>query len=181
MTKLTSKTATYGQASAAKRTIRFGGIAMALASAALLSGCINFQSVTPGMTVAEAVQKIGKPSTTCKRDDGTERLVWTTQPDGQFAWGTNTTPQGTVVGMQQLLTDKHFQVLANGRWDAQQVLCEFGEPDNKYSIAKGNEIVWSYRYLQNSVWPSIMYVFMGSQGKLVSHFHPAPDPAAIGH
>lgn len=163
-----------------KRPLRAGSLALAAASIALLAGCANYQSVKPGMPVAEAIQKLGKPSTTCTLEDGTQRLIWTMQPYGQYAWGTNTTKQGTVVEMKQLLTDAHFQVLANGKWNAQQVLCEFGEPANKYGIAKGDEIVWAYRYKQEGVWASMMYVYMGPQGNLVNRFHPAPDPDTLG-
>jgi len=163
-----------------KRSLRAGLVTFALVSVALLAGCVNYQSVKPGMTIAEAVQKLGKPSTTCTREDGTQRLIWTMQPYGQYAWGTNTTPQGTVVGVQQLLTDANFQKLATGRWTDKQVLCEFGEPANTYGIAKGNEIVWAYRYKQDDVWASMMYVYMGSQGNLANRFHPAPDPATLG-
>lgn len=180
MIKSTPNTTVHNQNPHAKRSVRLGGITAALACVTLLAGCVNFSSVTPGMPVAEALQKLGKPSTTCKRDDGTERLIWTMQPYGQFAWGTNTTPQGTVVGLQQLLTDAHFQVLATGSWNAQQVTCEFGEPANKYGVAKDNQIVWGYRYKQESVWPAMMYVYMGSDGNLVNRFHPAPDPDTLG-
>lgn len=160
--------------------LKRSGFALAVASIALLAGCANFQSVKPGMSVTEAIQKLGKPSTTCTLEDGTQRLIWTMQPYGQYAWGTNTTKQGTVVEMKQLLTDAHFQVLANGKWTAQQVLCEFGEPANKYGIAKGDEIVWAYRYKQEDVWAAMMYVYMGPQGNLVNRFHPAPDPDTLG-
>lgn len=180
MTKSTS-TLTGGKlAFGVKRPLQRGGMFMTVAAVALLAGCANYSSVKPGMPVSEAVQKLGKPTTTCSREDGTQRLIWTMQPYGQYAWGTNTTPQGTVVGLQQLLTDAHFQVLATGKWTDQQVLCEFGEPANKYGIAKGNEIVWAYRYKQESVWNSMMYVYMGPQGNLVNRFHPAPDPDTLG-
>jgi hypothetical protein len=161
----------------ALRPIRF---ALALTSIAILAGCANYQSVKPGMSTAEAIQKLGKPSTTCTRDDGTQRLIWTLQPYGQYAWGTNTTKDGKVVEMQQLLTDAHFQVLATGKWTDKQLACEFGEPANKYGIAKGNEIVWAYRYKQEGVWASMMYVYMGAQGNLVNRFHPGPDPDTLG-
>ncbi len=183
MTKLTSISARNPAsqlAAAFKRPLRAGGFALAAASVAVLAGCANYQSVKPGMSVAEAVQKLGKPTTTCTRDDGTQRLIWTMQPYGQYAWGTNTTKQGTVVEMQQLLTDAHFQVLANGKWTDQQVLCEFGEPANKYGIAKGNEIVWAYRYKQEGVWAEMVDVYRGQEGNLVSRFHPAPDPDTLG-
>ena len=179
MTKLTSVPARHpsGESKSIQRPFSF---ALTLVSAALLVGCANYSSVKPGMPVAEAIQKLGKPSTTCTLEDGTQRLIWTMQPYGQYAWGTNTTKQGTVVGLQQLLTDAHFQVLASGRWTDKQVACEFGEPANKDGISKGNEIVWAYRYKQEDVWNSMMYVYMGPQGNLVNRFHPAPDPDTLG-
>lgn len=161
------------------RHLRAGRFTLACVSIAVLAGCVNYSSVKPGMSIAEAVQKLGKPSTTCTREDGTQRLIWTMQPYGQYAWGTNTTPQGTVIGLEQLLTDAHFQKLATGRWTDQQVLCEFGQPANTYGISKGNEIVWAYRYKQDDVWASMMYVYMGPQGNLVNRFHPAPDPDTL--
>jgi hypothetical protein len=179
MTKLTTTSPGNSGNNLSKRSLRAGRLAFALASIVILAGCANFQSVKPGMSVAEAIQKLGKASTTCKRENGTERLIWTLQPYGQYAWGTDTTPQGTVVGMQQLLTDANFQKLATGRWTGQQVLCEFGEPANKDGVAKGNEIVWAYRYKQDDVWPSMMYVYMGSEGNLAHRFHPGPDPEAL--
>jgi hypothetical protein len=179
MTKMTALPSLKPDTALPKRPLRLGRLTLALASVAILAGCANYQSVKPGMSVGEAIQKLGKPSTTCKREDGTERLIWTMQPYGQYSWGTNTTPQGTVVGLQQLLTDANFEKLANGRWTDQQLLCEFGEPANKYGIAKGHEIVWAYRYKQDNVWASMMYVYMGPQGNLVNRFHPAPDPATL--
>jgi hypothetical protein len=180
MTKMTALPSRKPDTSLTKRPLGLGRLALAVASVAILAGCVNYQSVKPGMSVAEAIQKLGKPSTTCKRDDGTERLIWTMQPYGQYSWGTNTTPNGTVVGLEQLLTDANFQKLATGRWTDKQVLCEFGEPANTYGIAKGHEIVWAYRYKQDFVWASMMYVYMGPQGNLVNRFHPAPDPATLG-
>jgi hypothetical protein len=94
----------------ALRALRPVSLALALASITILAGCANYQSVKPGMSVSEAIQKLGKPSTSCVREDGTQRLIWTMQPYGQYAWGTNTTKDGKVVEMQQLLTDKHFEV-----------------------------------------------------------------------
>ena len=150
-----------------------------LACAALLTGCNTISSVAPGTPVADVIKVHGKPDSTCKNTDGTERLVWTGQPYGQFAWGTNTTKDGKIIKIEQILTDPQFEVLAIG-WTAQQVACQFGPPSNMDGIAKGNEIVWAYRYKQYDVWPAMMYVYMGPKGDRVTRFHPAPDPASLG-
>jgi hypothetical protein len=182
MTKMTliSDRHVTAEPNRALRALRPVSLALALASIALVTGCANYQSVKPGMSAAEAIQKLGKPSTLCTREDGSQRLIWTMQPYGQYAWGTNTTKDGKVVEMQQLLTDKHFEVLSTGKWTDQRLACEFGEPANKYGVAKGNEIVWAYRYKQSDVWASMMYVYMGADGKEVTHFHPGPDPWTLG-
>ena len=150
-----------------------------LVCAALVSGCNTIGSVAPGTPVADVIKVHGKPDSTCKNTDGTERLVWTGQPYGQFAWGTNTTKDGKIIKIEQILTDTQFEILAIG-WTAKQVECQFGPPANMYGIAKGNEIVWAYRYKQYDVWPAMMYVYMGPKGDRVTRFHPAPDPASLG-
>ena len=150
-----------------------------LACAALVSGCATISSVAPNTPVAEVIKVHGKPDSACKNADGTERLIWTGQPYGQFAWGTNTTKDGKIGKIEQILTDKQFEALTIG-WTAEQLACQFGPPSNMYGIAKGHEIVWAYRYKQYDVWPAMMYVYMGPKGDRVTRFHPAPDPASLG-
>ncbi len=150
-----------------------------LLGAMILGGCANMNTVPPGTPLADVIKKYGKPDTICKKDDGTERLIWSGQPYGQYSWGGTITKDGKVIKIEQVLTDEQFEVLSVGKWSAQQVECQFGTPANTYGIAKGNEIVWAYRYKQYDVWPSMMYVYMGSDGQHVTRFHPAPDPMTL--
>ena len=145
-----------------------------------LGGCAQIQSVQPGTPAAEVALKFGDPIVVCRKSGGTERLIWTTQPMGQYAFGTDTNKDRSVGEIKQLLTDAHFEVLATGQWSSQQVLCEFGPPASGQGIAKGDERVWAYRYKQDSTWNSLMYVYMGADGKEVTHFHPGPDPWSLG-
>lgn len=148
--------------------------------AVLLSGCANMNTVPAGTPLADVIKKYGKPDTICKNADGTERLIWSGQPYGQFSWGGTIAKDGKVIKIEQVLTDEQFEVLSVGKWSAKQVECQFGPPANTYGIAKGNEIVWAYRYKQYDVWPSLMYVYMGADGQHVTRFHPAPDPITLG-
>ena len=146
-----------------------------------LGGCANITALPAGTPAADIFQKFGKPIADCPQQDGTTRVIWTTQPSGQFAWGANISKAGTLIApVQQILTDEHFQVLSQGKWTQQQVLCEFGPPANIDGVAKNSEIVWAYRYKQSHVWPSLMYVYFDSKGEAVTHFNPAPDPWTLG-
>ena len=151
-----------------------------LAAALALTACAQLQSVPAGTPIAQVEKQFGKPTTVCTNNDGTQRMIWSQQPYGQYAYGSFISKEGNVVAMKQLLTDAHFAMLSQGKWTAQQVTCEFGPPANTDSVAKGNEIVWAYRYKQSDVWASMMYVYMGADGKEVTHFHPGPDPWTLG-
>lgn len=145
---------------------------------ALLSGCASIKSIPPGTPFAQVQAEFGRPNYTCPLPDGGERVIWSGQPFGQFAWGTNVDAQGRVGEIQQLLTDQHFRVLDEGTWTAQQVLCEFGPPAETESVGMPSvrQVVWSYRYQQDGVWNSLMYVYMGRNGDQVTRHHPGPDP-----
>ena len=68
-----------------------------LVGAALLTGCANMDTVPPGTTLTEVIKKYGKPDTICKKDDGTERMIWSGQPYGQFSWGGTIAKDGKVI------------------------------------------------------------------------------------
>ena len=160
---------------------RFNARYLSVAAVALtLAGCAQLQSVPSGTSLAEVEQKFGKPTLTCPNSDGSQRVIWSQQPMGETAYGSFIAKDGTIVAMKQLLTDAHFDMLGQGTWTAEQVLCEFGPPVDKTGVGKGNEIVWSYRYKQSATWYSLMYVFLGADGKQVTHFHPGPDPMYLG-
>ncbi|WP_144640128.1 hypothetical protein [Bordetella genomosp. 13] len=150
------------------------------AAVAALSACTTMvQDVPPGAPVATAEAQFGRANFSCTKPDGGQRAIWTQQPMGQYAWGTDVTPDGRVVRMEALLTDEHFKKLADGtEWTAQRVQCEFGPPAriDQVGMPSVREVVWAYRYRQESVWNSLMYVYMGRDGTRVTRFHPGPDP-----
>lgn len=156
---------------------RLAGFAVLL-STALLYGCASMTSVAPGTPLAQVESEFGRHNYSCPLPDGGKRVIWSRQPFGQFAWGANVDAQGRVGEVTQILTDQNFAKLGQGTWTDQQVLCEFGPPAeiDAVGLPSVRQVVWSYRYLQNGVWNSLMYVYMGPDGKQVTRFHPGPDP-----
>ncbi|ARP96015.1 hypothetical protein [Bordetella genomosp. 13] len=157
----------------------FVRLAALLAASAVLGGCTTMaQDVAPGSPLADAEAQYGPPNYTCTKPDGTRRAIWTQQPMGQYAWGTDVTPDGRVVRMEALLTDEYFRRLGQGEWTAERVQCEFGPPArvDGVGLPSSRQIVWAYRYRQESVWNSLMYVYMGRDGTRVTRYHPGPDP-----
>ena len=143
-----------------------------------VAGCAQVQSTPAGTPFADVVAKFGQPTESCKNADGSTAVLWTQQPFGETAFGTTVGTNGTIGNFEQRLTDSSFERLRLGTWTPEQVLCTFGPPIKieRAGIAEKNEVVWSYRYMQASTWFSLMYVYLGPEGKQVTHFNPGPDP-----
>lgn len=134
-------------------------------------------STPPGTPLSDVEQKYGQPTYTCTRADGQRRVIWSQQPSGSYAWGADVGSDGRVRKVESVLTDEHFQLLSTGTWTPAQVRCEFGPPYRIGEIGLGNlrEEVWSYRYIQNVRWHSVMGVYLGPNGDRVTHFVSGPD------
>jgi hypothetical protein len=145
----------------------------------LLAGCADMAASTPPDTpLSQVIAKYGRPNFTCPLPNGGQRVIWTQQPLGQYAWGGNVGPDGRIDRVVPILTDAHFDVLSHGDWPAERVRCEFGPPARIDEVGLPNvrQVVWSYRYRENDTWNSLMYVYMGRNGDKVTRHHPGPDP-----
>ena len=144
----------------------------------LLSACANMADIPPGTSLQEVEAQFGQANFSCPAADGGQRLIWTQQPYGQYAWGTNVNAAGITDRIEPLLTDQHFNVLAKGVWTPEKVQCEFGPPAeiSQVGLPSVRQTVWSYRYKQSKVWNSLMYVYFGKDKPVVTRFHPGPDP-----
>ena len=143
-----------------------------------LSGCATMTDVKPGTAIAEVEKQFGRPTITCPLPDGGQRMIWSQQPSGQYAWATNVDNAGRVGPINQMLDDREFNRLSEGVWTPERVQCEFGPPENisKVGLPSDLKIVWSYRYRQYNTWYMLMYVFFGTDGKQVTQHYPGPDP-----
>lgn len=153
-------------------------LAMVAASVLALTACANMTETVPGTPYSVVQAEFGKPTMTCPLPEGGLRAIWSQQPFGQYAWGTNVTPDGLVGPVQQILSDKVFKQLSDGVWDTNRVQCEFGPPANIDGVGLPGNIktVWSYRYKQYDVWNSMMYVFFDPATNIVIDHYPGPDP-----
>lgn len=148
-------------------------------STLVLGACTTLTDMPTGTSVSELEQKFGTPSVSCPQDLPT-RLVWSTQPMGQYAWAADIDGSQRLKYATQVLNDNEFDLLSQGNWNKEQVLCHFGPPAEKdITPYRGIKmLVWSYRYKQAGAWDSMMYVYFDEQG-VVKHHHPGPDPLTL--
>ena len=133
----------------------------------------------PGTPIAAVEKQFGQPTITCPLPDGGFRAVWSQQPFGEYAWGTDVDASGKVGEIIQLLNDKFFNdSLGSGVWDTKRIYCTFGPPADigNVGLPDVTKTVWSYRYRQYGVWYSMMYVFFDPATNLVIDHYSGPDP-----
>src|SRR3546814_16809174 len=100
----------------AKISGRIARTCLVSALAGALGACANMADTPPGTPISQVEAKFGRPDYSCPLPNDGRRLIWTMQPAGQYAWGTNVDAAGDTDRITPLLTDKHFQVLAKGVW-----------------------------------------------------------------
>ncbi|NYT58734.1 hypothetical protein H0A65_07330 [Alcaligenaceae bacterium] len=157
---------------------RLARISLAGIGFGLLAACANMANTPPGTPLHQVEAKFGAANYSCTTDNGIQRLIWTQQPYGQYAWGTHVDSAGMTDRIEPLLTDRHFDILATGTWTPERVRCEFGPPAEitQVGLPSNLQVVWGYRYKQSGAWNSLMYVYFDKAGQTVTRFHPGPDP-----
>ncbi|MFC4274125.1 hypothetical protein [Achromobacter aloeverae] len=150
--------------------------ASALGLALALAGCASPDSAKPGTLLSDMEKQYGPPSTQCPAPNGGQRVVWSQQPEGSYAWSADIDSDGRVVRVAQVLKEEFFKNIQPG-WSPDQVRCVFGPPakTSVTGLGEKREEIWTYRYVQDLRWHMVMYVYMGRDGKGVTHFHTGPD------
>ncbi|NOL50234.1 hypothetical protein [Pelistega europaea] len=143
-----------------------------------ISGCTSYRDIPANSSEQVVLNKMGTPTASCTKSDGSKRLIWSTQPNGQYAYGANVSKNGVIDKVTSLLSDANFKKLNQGIWTPEDVRCEFGPPAETGRIGLGekNEVVWTYRYKEINVWNNLMYIYFGRDGSQVTHYHSGPDP-----
>jgi len=148
-------------------------------TAMVLGACATGPRWQVGDTLDVIQARMGAPTLMCPDGvQGDRVVIWSQQPFGQQVWAARVSAEGRLQTMEQMLTDAGFQRLAEGVWTPERLRCHFGPPAEiaQVGLPSTRQVVWSYRYLQEGVWHSLMHVYLGPDGDRVTHFHSGPDP-----
>lgn len=131
---------------------------MSLSAIALLGGCAHPQLVDMGMTEESVVQYLGTPHAKTILADDSVRLTYSGQPYGQDVWWLFLDKAGKVIGREQGLQEKYFQMLTPGKSTEADVWAMWGPCSERYEFKLANEHAWMYRFrddmnMDMAVWP----------------------------
>jgi len=151
------------------------GIA-AFAAAQALTGCAVYD-VAPGTSREALTQRLGQPQRVVRLPDG-ERLQYSQQPAGQYAWMIDVDPQGRVVRARQVLNEADFNRIQLDRWTRDDVEREFGRAAWVDSVASWDGPIMTYRW--KSADQDMLYWVYLDRSNVVRRAHPGmerkPEP-----
>lgn len=151
---------------------------LSLAALLTLAGCGSMTQIAPGTPLQTVISQYGQPSVSCPNPDGGQRVVWSTEPSGQYAWRADVSASGAVSAFTQVLADNEFKVLTQGTWSAERVRCHFGAPNRIETYPdKPDQAVWQYPYIGDAnAGYMLLYVSIDKSTNNVVGYSTAPNP-----
>lgn len=149
-------------------------LALVLA-AVLLSACaanpFNAYGVVPGTTRDAVIARLGKPTRVVPLANG-ERLQYSLQPFGQYAWMVDLDAAGKVLQSRQVLTAAEFQRIVPGQWTRADVEREFGPPARIDGVTSWKGPIMTYRWNDGS---DMFYWVYLDERNMVQRAHPGME------
>lgn len=142
----------------------------------ILAACAGFGGapLVPGAPVAAVRARLGQPTATYT--DGADTLLeYATGPAGQTTFMARINAEGKLVSYDQVLTSAGFAKVKIGQDTRATILRRFGRPTQEMHFALSDEDVWAYRYKEQDVWNSMMYIHFFPDGR-VKMLSNGPDP-----
>ncbi len=152
----------------------------ALVALLLLSGCATPDSIRPGMSVSETINRIGTPAEeyALPGTPPVRRLAYVGSLH-QEVWMVDVDANGRVIGVKQAISMDHFAQIKPGKDDMMAIRREFGPPwlVQRYSLS--GLTAWHYQYLESNWWNLMMSVLFDASG-VVAKTENGIDPRFIG-
>ncbi len=120
-------------------------------------------------------ERLGPPREIYDLPNGNKRLMWPTQPLGEFTTAADIDASGKVVTVRQVLNENEFYKAQIGMWTKKDVLVNFGRPVETSYFPLMKREVWTYRYMEANVW-YMMYSFYFDEQGIVRLTQKTPDP-----
>jgi hypothetical protein len=146
-----------------------------LCAALLLGACAhpwNIANVAPGTPREQVIAQAGQPVRVVPLPNGGQRLQYTLQPLGRYAFMVDLDASGRVVQSRQVLTEFDFNRIEIGKWTRADVEREFGPPAMVDGVASWNGPIMTYRWYGQS--EMFYHVYLDPQG-VVRRAHPAME------
>jgi hypothetical protein len=151
--------------------MRMSRLAFAAVAAAMLAGCAT-SNLKPGASRQDVIAGMGRPTAVVALPGGGERLQYSGQPAGQYAWMADLDAAGRLVSLRQVLNAADFQRIEIDRWTRGDVEREFGPPASIDRVASWNGPILTYRWNEGPMMDRFYSVYLDGRG-VVRRAHPS--------
>jgi hypothetical protein len=146
-----------------------------LAALMLAAGCagnpFNTYGVQPGTAREAVLARLGQPTRVVRLATG-ERLQYSLQPYGQYAWMVDLDSSGKVIQSRQVLNANDFNRIVPGKWTRDDVEREFGPPAKIDGVASWKGPILTYRWNDGS---DMFYWVYLDERNVVRRAHPGME------
>lgn len=144
---------------------------------ALLAACAthptNAWKLQPGMGRDQVLASAGQPTRVVPLPGGGQRLQYSMQPFGHYAFMVDLDAAGRVVRSRQVLTAAEFHRIEPGKWTLADVEREFGPPAWVDGVQSFQGRVLTYRWKEGNE-PMFYWIYVDPQG-VVQRAHPGVE------
>ncbi|MBL0421788.1 hypothetical protein JI739_15670 [Ramlibacter sp. AW1] len=146
-----------------------------IVAALVLSACASpFAQIDRGMSREAVFAQIGQPTRVVPLPGGAQRLQYSRQPAGQYAWMVDLDATGRVAGVRQVLNELDFSRIVPGVWTRADVEREFGPPARIDGVSRWNGPLMTYRWRDRQGADMFYWVYLDPQG-VVRRAHPGME------
>ena len=148
-----------------------------LLASMLLAGCaatMNAWNVAPGTSRDQVIAQAGPPTRVVPLPGGGQRLQYSMQPAGHYAFMIDLDASGKVVSSRQVMKPAEFHRIEVGKWTRDDVLREFGPPAEVGGVASWRGSVMTYRWMEGTNDRMFYWVYLDPQG-VVQRAHPGME------
>jgi hypothetical protein len=145
--------------------------ALSIALAVAVAGCATGSGLQPGANRDTVVQRMGQPTAVVRLPDGGERLQYSQQPAGQYAWMADFDASGRLVSLRQVLNEVDFNRIQVGQWTQADVEREFGPAARVERMRGWDGPILTYRWTMGPSMDRFYWVYVDPQG-IVRRAHP---------
>jgi outer membrane protein assembly factor BamE (lipoprotein component of BamABCDE complex) len=141
-----------------------------------LAGCANLVAprLEPGTPADTVRAQMGTPTHVYQDGDYTV-LEYARGPSGQYTFMARIDAQGKLASFEQVLSSAKFATVKIGKDNKETILHTFGQPAEVQHYPLSDTEAWLYRYKEQDIWNSIMYVQFYPTG-MVKSLQSGPDP-----
>lgn len=140
---------------------------LVLAAAVVLAACASHPfgagQIPPGASRQDVIGRLGQPTRVVAIPGG-ERLQYSGQPFGQYAWMVDLDGSGRVSRVRQVLDAREFARIVPGQWTREDVEREFGPPARVDGTWNSKGPVLTYRYRDADRSDMFWWVYLDERG-----------------